>query len=73
MKSLTNTIIAGFKFDVEGFKQIKCKSDNDCGDLRYCYCHQDLKLCFCAPPTKQEFVAKVLNNNLEGQNDNLFH
>ena len=73
MQSLTNTIIAGFKLDVEGLKQIKCNTDNDCGDLRYCYCHQDLKLSFCAPPTKQEFVAKVLNNNLEGQNDNLFH
>lgn len=73
MQSLTNTIIAGFKLDVEGLNQIKCQNDSDCNDPVHCFCHQDLKLCFCEPPTKQEFVAKVLNNRLEGQNDNLLH
>ena len=61
-QSLTNTIIAGFKLDVERLKQVKCNTVKECSDPRYCYCHQVLKLCFCDPLAKQEFVAKVSNN-----------
>ena len=73
MQSLTNTIIAGFKLDVEGLEQVKCNIVKECSDPRYCYCHQVLKLCFCDPPAKQEFVDKVFNNHLEGQNENFLH
>ena len=62
-----------FKLDVEGLNQVKCNTVKECSDPRYCYCHQDLKLCFCDPPAKQDFVAKVINNRLVGQNENLLH
>ena len=73
MQSLTNTIIAGFKLDVEGLKQVKCNTVKECNDPNNCYCHKVLNVCFCDPPAKEEFVAKVFNNRLEGQHENLLH